>query len=118
MIVYAALSGSDRHGGIWRSLDTGRTWQRLLAGQATDVLLDPNSGTGVPGGNLQIVYAGIRGQGVFSSPNRGQTFNLMAGGVGNPLIQDADRTLAQVNPLPPAEPPTGPRAASCWPSRS
>jgi subtilisin-like proprotein convertase family protein len=109
VIVYAALSGSDAHNGIWRSLDTGRTWQRLLAGQATDVLLDPNSGTGVVGGNLQIVYAAIRGQGVFSSPNRGQVFNLVAGGVGNPLIRDADRTNSQVNPVAPAETPNGPK---------
>jgi subtilisin-like proprotein convertase family protein len=107
VIVYAALSGSDAHNGIWRSLDTGRTWQRLLAGRATDVLLDPNSGTGVLGGNLQVVYAAVAGLGVFSSPNRGQTFNLVAGGVGNPLIRDADRTSAQVNPVAPSATPNG-----------
>ena len=43
MIIYAALSGTN--GGIWRSEDTGKTWQLMLAGQATDVVLDPDSGT-------------------------------------------------------------------------
>ena len=87
VIVYAALSGGN--GGIWRSVDTGQHWQLMRAGQATDLALDPDSGLGVPGGNLQILYAAFRGEGVFLSPNRGQVFNLMAGGIGDPLIQDA-----------------------------
>ena len=95
-IIYAALSdvdsngqpvtGGGRSGGIWRSVDTGKTWQRMRAGQATDVILDYASGTGAPGGNIQIIYAAFRGEGVFSSPNRGQVFNLMTGTTGNPLI--------------------------------
>ena len=102
VIIYAALSGTN--GGIYRSEDTGKHWQLMLAGQATDIVLDPNSGivlnptthTTVQG-NLQIVYAAIRGSGVFLSPNQGQVWNLMAGGVGNPLIVDT-RTLNNVNP--------------------
>ena len=53
-------------------------------------MLDPNSGTDAvsnPTGNLQIVYAAFRGEGVFLSPNRGEVWNLMTGGVGNPLIR-------------------------------
>src|SRR5207247_632937 len=46
VIVYAAISGAN--GGVWRSLDTGRTWQNMRAGQATDIVLDPTSGTGGP----------------------------------------------------------------------
>ena len=92
-IIYAALSGPN--GGIWRSEDTGKTWQLMLAGQATDVVLDPESGailnpstdTTVQG-NLQIVYAAIRGVGVYMSPNQGQVWNQMLGGIGNPLIDD------------------------------
>ena len=102
VIIYAALSGTN--GGIWRSVDTGKTWQLMLAGQATDVVLDPTSGTVLDPttgtnvqGNLQIVYAGIRGEGVFISPNQGQGWNLMAGGIGNPLILDL-RTSTNVNP--------------------
>jgi len=85
VIIYAALSG--RNGGLWRSLDTGAHWQLMRAGNATDVVLDPSSATGGDG-NLQIVYAGFQGDGVYISPNRGQTWGLMTGGVGNPLIVD------------------------------
>ena len=56
---------------------TGKTWQLMLAGQASDVLLNPDSGIPLnpdldPGatGNLQIVYAGMVGQGIFMSPIR------------------------------------------------
>jgi hypothetical protein len=92
VIVYAALSGAQ--GGIWRSLDTGRTWERLLAGNATDLVLDPTSGivdiVSNPTGNLLNLFAAIRGQGVFFSQNQGTTFAATPGGVGKPLVQDAD----------------------------
>ncbi len=108
VIIYAALSGPT--GGIWRSEDTGNTWTQVLAGQATSValdyesgiVLDPDTNTYVPG-NLQIVYAGIRGQGVYISPNQGQTWNQMLGGIGNPLIFD---TITA--PYPNVNPANGP----------
>ena len=37
VIIYAALSGPT--GGVWRSQDTGKTWQLMLSGQATSVVL-------------------------------------------------------------------------------
>ena len=91
VIIYAALSGPS--GGIWRSEDTGAHWVNMLPGQATSVVLDPESGgvlnpdtdTTVQG-NLQVVFAGIRGVGVEMSPNQGQLWSVMSGGVGNPLI--------------------------------
>ena len=100
VIVYAALSGNN--GGIWRSLDTGKTWGLAdpntgaraanLPGAATDIVLDPNSGpvdaVSNPTGNLQVVYGALQGQGVFISPNQAQVWNIMNGGVGDPLIQD------------------------------
>jgi len=93
VIIYAALSGPS--GGIWRSENTGGTWQLMLSGQATSVVLDPESGlvlnasTGTyVQGNLQVVYAGIRGTGIFMSPNQGQIWDQMLGGIGNPLIFD------------------------------
>ena len=91
VIIYAAMSGPT--GGIWRSEDTGAHWTNMLPGQATSVVLDAESGgvlnpdtdTTVQG-NLQVVFAGIRGVGVEMSPNQGQIWTLMNGGVGNPLI--------------------------------
>src|SRR5262245_46957418 len=94
--MYAALSGPN--GGIYRSQDTGQTWQLMRAGQATDVVLNASSGTGAPGGNLQIVYGAFRGEGVFISPNQGQVWNLMAGNGGNPLLVNP-LTQQNVNPL-------------------
>ena len=110
VIIYAALSGTN--GGIWRSEDTGRTWQQMLAGNATDVVLNPNSGTilnpstdTLAQGNLQVVYAAIAGTGggVFMSPNQGQVWNQMLGGVGNPLIFDGS-TFARKNVNPSTNP--------------
>ena len=112
MIIYAALSGTN--GGIWRSEDTGQTWTQVLAGNATAVILDPDSGlvldptTGTDvQGNLQIVYAGIVGQGVYMSTNQGQNWTLMTGGVGNPLIVD-DSTGAERQPGHQPDPQRGP----------
>ena len=88
-IVYAAVSDntSSGRGGIYRSFNSGKTWQRVLAGQATDVLLDPVS-KDATSGQLQFVYAGIRGRGVFFSPNQGGRWDPMPGGIGRPLLQD------------------------------
>ena len=105
VILYAALSGGD--GGLWRSLDTGAHWQNMRPGQATDVVLDPGSGTGTAGGNLQILYASFRGEGVYSSPNQGVVLNLMIGGVGNPLIHDVTRN----NPVAVTAPTDTPNGA-------
>jgi subtilisin-like proprotein convertase family protein len=104
-IIYAALSGPN--GGIWRTENSGQTWLNVLAGQATDVVLDADSGTVIipdsdtaVQGNLQIVYAGMSGQGVFMSPNQGQVWSLMTGGVGNPLIVNNYLSPApNVNPI-------------------
>ena len=85
-----------------------RHGQLMLSGQATDVVLDPESGemlnpatnTYVQG-NLQVVYAAIRGVGVFMSPNQGQVWNQMLGDIGNPLIFNFDTKAglpANVNP--------------------
>ena len=58
----------------------------MRAGQATALSSTRNSGvsstrprTPSVQGNLQVVYAGLEGHGVFMSPNQGQVWNLMAG---------------------------------------
>ena len=121
-IIYAALSdlkadgtitynqlvtasNQPIRGGLWRSVDSGQTWTQMKAGQVTDVVLDPNSGTGAPDGNLQALYAAFRNDGVYFSPNRGQVWNALPGIVGAPLIQNAD--FAQPQPVPVVGPPSG-----------
>ena len=95
IIVYAAMGGPT--GGLYRSIDSGNTWQLLSGGlidpntganaAATDIILDPNSKS-VTTGNLDIVYAAFQGVGVFISNNQGQGLVEMVGQVAsNPLIQ-------------------------------
>lgn len=109
IIVYAALGGAN--GGLWRSLDSGDTWQNMRAGECTDVVLDPNSGVinaiSNPTGNLDILYAAFRGQGIFISPNRGVVWNALPGGVGNPLIREGGPNGPAVPVNPPADTPNG-----------
>ena len=94
IIIYAAMGGPT--GGLYRSLDGGNNWT-LLSGNlqsnganaaATDVILDPASKSPTTG-NLDIVYAGFSGLGVYMSTNQGQGLTLMAGlENSNPLITD------------------------------
>jgi photosystem II stability/assembly factor-like uncharacterized protein len=57
------LRASD---GVYGSDDGGASWQRLLAGQATHLILGPAGG--------QVVYAGVPGQGVLRSTDAGATW--------------------------------------------
>ncbi|HWE36768.1 MAG TPA: Ig-like domain-containing protein [Isosphaeraceae bacterium] len=111
VIVYAAMGGPN--GGVWRSVDTGNHWQLMLAGTATDLVLDQNSGTfdaiSNPTGNLRIIYAALQGQGVFISPNQGQVWNQMLGGVGDPLIQSGNSNPPK--PIPVTAPSSTPNGA-------
>ena len=95
IIIYAALGGGQSGvggGGLYRSIDSGHTWQLMKSGYATSVVFDPNSGTvnaiNNPTGNLQTIYAAFLGQGVFLSPNKGNTWDSMTGGIGDPLVQN------------------------------
>ena len=111
-IVYVAYSGGGERGGIYRSLNSGRTWTQMRVGQATDVEFDPNSGTinaiSNPTGNLQKIYGAFRGEGIFFSPNQAQNWNQMAGGVGKPLFQDrASATSDAITTGAPAGVPNG-----------
>jgi subtilisin-like proprotein convertase family protein len=89
VVIYAAMSGTN--GGLYRSLDGGMHWALMRAGNATDVVLDPESGSvnsvGKPG-NLQILFAAFAGDGIYESPNEGQVWNEMLGLGGNPQIQN------------------------------
>jgi subtilisin-like proprotein convertase family protein len=85
VLVYMAISGGSAPG-VYRSINTGRSWTRIQAGNATDVALALGS---IPRGgqskNAEILYAGIPGQGVVftsSAPAAG-SMQLLAGGQGN-----------------------------------
>jgi len=74
VLVYMAVSGGTAAAsGVWRSSDSGLTWERVRAGQATDVVLaagsaltfDPIAQTTIDDGNLQRLYGSFRGEGVF-----------------------------------------------------
>jgi subtilisin-like proprotein convertase family protein len=97
VIIYAAMAGLN--GGFWRSIDTGQTWQKLSndavqGTTATDITLDFNSAVpnavNNPTGNVNILYVAFQGAGggVYASPNRGQSLNLMVGNGFDPLIRD------------------------------
>jgi subtilisin-like proprotein convertase family protein len=95
LVIYAALgdvSGKNK-GGLYKSVDSGQTWTALMVGQgdATDVVLDQNSDyrdISNPTGNLEYLYTGIKGKGVYFSSNQGQAFTLLSGGPNDALIQD------------------------------
>jgi subtilisin-like proprotein convertase family protein len=100
VIIYAALGGDNAkiagtQGGIWRSMDSGRTWQQVRPGQATDVVLVPGSES-LTSGNLLQLYAGFQGEGVFFSQNQGSRFDPLPGGVGDPYIRDINGVAVPV----------------------
>ena len=93
----------------------------MLAGNATDVsstrtaasssIPAPTPTAGQPPDRLR----GIAGAGVYMSPNQGQVWTLMAGGIGNPLIVDTVTSGNRTSTRPATRPPTAPRAGSSWP---
>jgi hypothetical protein len=82
----------------------------MISGQATSIVLDPASGhinvISNPTGNLEIMYAALQGQGIFTSPNEGQVWQQMLGQGGNPEVQDPD--FNPVVPVPVAAPSSDP----------
>lgn len=67
--VFAATTS-----GLYRSTDAGESFQRVLAGNATDVALSTN--------DPDLVYTALWGQGLFRSTNGGASFaQVIAGGI-------------------------------------
>lgn len=92
LIFYGALSGGAA-GGVWRSVDTGKTWVQVRAGNATDIVLA--AGSAGTNGNLERLYAGFRGEGVYYTPQATSAtgagaMELLAGGNGNGNFVGAD----------------------------
>ena len=110
VLVYMAVSGGGAGAnGVWRSTNGGLNWERVRAGDATDVILaagsaltfDPIAQTTVTDGNLQRMYASFQGEGVFltdSAPSAaGMT--LMTGNLSG--------QLPNVRDVEPPAPPSG-----------
>jgi subtilisin-like proprotein convertase family protein len=87
VIIYAAVDGGSAPG-VYRSVDSGAHWSLMRAGNATDIAF--SYGSANPSGNLQIIYAGFQGDGVYESPNQGGFWTQLLGDIGNPLIRDGD----------------------------
>ena len=110
VIVYFAASGAN--GGVYRSTDTGRTFQLVRAGNATDVFLaaGSRSTSTFSSGALEFLYAAFRGEGVFTTPQAtsATTMQLAAGGGGTPLIRNTATTPdTAVTVAAPADTPNG-----------
>lgn len=109
-VVYVAMSGP--RGGIYRSNDSGNSWQLMRAGNATDIVFDENSAVtdafGRPG-NMQVLYAAFRGDGIYITPDRGTVWNRLDGTGGNPLLISA--SLGTPAPVAAAATPMRPRVA-------
>jgi hypothetical protein len=83
--VYAGL---DR-GGVYRSANGGRSWQRAALGRLTvlSLAVDP--------GNPDVVYAATRNAGLWRSINRGHVWARIAGSglTASVTIDPATRSL-------------------------
>lgn len=100
--VYIAVGGGGIQG-VYRSLDTGKTWTLLRAGNATDLLLAPASASST--GTLQLLYAAFEDEGIFyttSAPSAVGAGALiqMVGGIGKPNHRDLADRILPVTPPP------------------
>ncbi|MBL8865622.1 MAG: proprotein convertase P-domain-containing protein, partial [Planctomycetia bacterium] len=110
VIVYMAVSGNN--GGIYRSINTGRSWSLIRSGNASDVVLSlgsiPRSGTSK---NAEILYGAFQGEGVYitTSAPVAASMQQMTGGIGNPNIRTIDNNNKEVEVLvsAPAGTPNG-----------
>ena len=106
VIVY--LAGSA---GVWRSVDTGRHWTQIRAGNATDIVLSEGSAGAT--GNLQILYAAFQGDGIYRAIPAYAAASMLPifGSVpGNGQFIDNDLvTQPRVPIAPPVRLPGGPR---------
>jgi subtilisin-like proprotein convertase family protein len=112
VIVYAAVSGNN--GGVYRSTDTGRHWQLVRGGNATDVFLaaGSRSTSTFSSGALEFLYAAFAGDGVYTTPQAtsATAMTLAGGGGGTPLIRNIDPTPdVAVTVASPAGTPNGPK---------
>lgn len=113
--MYAAVGGDAAVAGLWRSVDSGRSWVRQMVGECTDFVLasnrlDLDPVTGNPAlRNADIAYAafatsaipGAVAGGVYTTQNIIGTspvlFNLDVGAAGKPLFSNGNVILTVGN---------------------
>jgi photosystem II stability/assembly factor-like uncharacterized protein len=90
--VYAAVadSGSSKAGGLYKSTDDARTWQRLTDAQVTTVALDPR--------DRETVYAGVSEGSLLRSTDGGATWHESAR-LGTVATREIGVTAVAVDPL-------------------
>ena len=62
LIFYSAITTNGTNAaasGLFRSTDSGLTWQQVESGQCTDIVVAAASGSGGGTGPLQVLYAGF-----------------------------------------------------------
>ncbi|MGE4073832.1 MAG: hypothetical protein AB7E72_21890 [Lysobacterales bacterium] len=71
---FCSASGSNQTGGLYRSVDGGANWSRVLSGTLYDIVLDQ--------GNPAVVYAGFGGSdGIWKSTDGGASFTKLTNGI-------------------------------------
>jgi photosystem II stability/assembly factor-like uncharacterized protein len=72
--------------GLYRSTDGGSTFALAVAGTATDVAIDPVSPS--------TAYAGLRGDGIYTSTDFGVTWTKLAGGLPTTNVDRINLAIA------------------------
>ncbi|HEY1684009.1 MAG TPA: proprotein convertase P-domain-containing protein, partial [Tepidisphaeraceae bacterium] len=113
-IIYVAFTDptTNGKGGLYRSVDSGKTWSLMRAGQATDVVLDLNSAipsfnnsdVNNPTDNVNAIDAAFAGDGIYRSPNRGVTWTELLG--TNPDTNILDYSVGNAPPVKVSNLPT------------
>lgn len=78
--------------GVWKSIDGGTTWTRVLNGNVHDLVIDPT--------NANTLYAGVDQDGIWKSTDGGSTWTRLATGL--PASSTIGRVAVAINPNVPS----------------
>ena len=76
--------------GLFRSTDSGITWELVLEGTATDLVPDP--------GNASVLYAAVYGQGVYKSTDTGASWTHTSTGMNTGIARRINLAIAPSSP--------------------
>ena len=81
--------------GLFRSIDSGMSWQEVLSGKVSDVVADPTNG--------EVLYAGVASRnaaldGVYKSTDGGDTWNRMITGFATGSLYRINLDIAPSSP--------------------